>query len=409
MMDKIREAFPSLSRKQGSRPLVYLDGPAGSQVPEPVIDAIADYYCTSNANTHGWFVTSQETDYIIEEARNKAATFLGAQGGHTISFGPNMTNLNFSLSKAIGRLLNPGDEILITQLDHESNRAPWLALREKGVIVREVNLRKDGILDYEDFKKKLTERTRLVAVGYASNLLGTVNDIPWIRKLTYGMGAWLLVDAVHQAPHFPINVQTLGCDFLLCSAYKFYGPHVGILYCKPGLLDQLPTDRLCTQDQRAPYRIETGTQHHAAIAGVTATIDFIATLGQGETERERLKTAMEYIHDLEYRLGAQLYNGLKEIEYVKVIGPSFEAPMRTPTLSFTMQDISPKEVCRRLAEYGVCAWAGHFYALRAVEVLGLLEQDGVSRMGICIYNTEEEIDYTLDAVRKIANTLGMVH
>lgn len=246
MNDFVRQQFPALQRVHNGSPLVFLDGPAGTQVPAMVIEAIADYYKNSNANTHGQFVTTQETDAIMEATRENIATFLGAADASTISLGQNMTSLNFSLSRAVARTLQPGDEILITQLDHEANRGPWLTLREQGIVVKEVRLLPSGMLDYEDLEHKLSDRTRLLAMGYSSNILGTVNDVYLARKLTYQVGAWLLLDAVHYAPHLPIDVQALGCDFLLCSAYKFYGPHVGILYSKPGLLDRIPTDRLRT-------------------------------------------------------------------------------------------------------------------------------------------------------------------
>ena len=226
----IRQQFPILQRKVNRKPLIFLDGPAGTQVPQSVIDAISNYYKTSNANAHGAFITSHETDAMMDNLRQKIADFLGAVDPPCISLGANMTTLNYSLSHAIGRRLQPGDEILITQLDHEANRAPWLALRSKGMVVREVHQQKDGTLDYEDFKNKINERTRLVAMSYASNIFGTVNDVALVRKWTYEVNAWLLLDAVHYAPHLPIYVQSIGCDFLLCSAYKFYdGAHLHTL------------------------------------------------------------------------------------------------------------------------------------------------------------------------------------
>ncbi|HJX27887.1 MAG TPA: aminotransferase class V-fold PLP-dependent enzyme, partial [Thermoanaerobaculia bacterium] len=238
---RARRDFASLARVVNGRPLAFLDGPAGTQVPEPVIAAMTGYYRTSNANTHGEFVTSRETDHLLDATREAVGAFLGAPSWREVSFGQNMTTLNFLLSQALVRVMKPGDEIVITQLDHEANRGPWLELRERGVTVREVALRPDGTLDPEDFARQVTGRTRLIAVGAASNALGTVNDLALARRLADDAGAWLLLDAVHYAAHFPVDVQALGCDFLLCSAYKFYGPHVGILYARPGLLDELPT------------------------------------------------------------------------------------------------------------------------------------------------------------------------
>lgn len=399
----IRQQFPVLQRQVNNKPLIFLDGPAGTQVPQMVIDAIANYYKTSNANSHGQFITSQETDVILDETRENAAAFLGAEGAHTISLGANMTTLNFSLSRAIARMLQPGDEILITQLDHEANRGPWLALREQGIIVREVQLLPDGTLDYQDLENKVTERTRLLAMGYASNILGTINDVQYAREVTYRVGAWLLLDAVHYAPHLPLAVQEIGCDFLLCSAYKFYGPHVGILYSRPGLLDRLPTDRLRTAYQHAPYSIETGTANHAAIAGVNAAIQFIASLGKGENRRAQLLHAMQQIRSHESKMLKKLYAGLSSIAGVQIIGPDADTTPRAPTLAITVSGKTPTEVCQQLNRYNVCAWDGHFYAIRATEVLGLLEKGGVTRLGISVYTTEEEIDYTLEIFKKRTN------
>ena len=399
--EKCRKDFPSLNRKVNGCQLAYLDGPGGSQVPKQVIDAISNYYKNSNSNTHGNFITSEESDKIIKAARQSAADFLGAESSRCISFGANMTTLNFSLSKAIARSLQKGDEILITQLDHEANRGPWLNLREQGIVVREVLLKQDGTLDYFDFEKKINERTRLVAVGLASNALGTVNNIKLIRQLTYEAGALLLADAVHYAPHFPIDVQNLGADFLVCSAYKFYGPHVGILYAKEGLLERFPADNLRTQVQSAPHRIETGTLNHAAVAGIKSAIDFIALFGRGDSLRAALVDAMNKIHSYEHQLALNLYTGLKKIKSVKVYGPDFDESLRAPTVSFTVEGITAADVCRKLGEKGLCLWDGHFYAIRAVEVLGLYEKGGLIRAGISIYNTKEEIKRLLDEIKLI--------
>jgi cysteine desulfurase family protein (TIGR01976 family) len=401
-----RADFPSLGRAYKGHTLAYLDGPAGTQVPQQVIEAIAGYYRTCNANTHGQFITTRESDAMIEAARETSATFLGAEGKECISFGANMTTLSFSLSKAIARQLRPGDEILITQLDHEANRAPWLTLREQGVVVREIAIRKDATLDYNDFRGKVNERTRLVAMGWASNAFGTVNDIGLVREITYRIGAWLLVDAVHYAPHFPMDVRPAGIDFLLCSAYKFYGPHVGILYARKGLLDQLQTDRLRTIDPRSPWRIETGTLNHAAIAGVKAAIDYIASLGKGETQRARMVSAMESIASYEHRLGAKAYAGLARIPGVTVYGQTFRSERRAPTISFTVEGKRAEEVSALLGEMGLCTWNGHFYAIRPVEILGLLERGGVTRIGFSLYNTADEVERLLEGVREIARSSG---
>jgi cysteine desulfurase family protein (TIGR01976 family) len=312
-----------------------------------------------------------------------------------------MTTLNYSLARAIGRYLQPGDEILITQLDHEANRGSWLSLRSTGIIVREIRVLPNGTLDYTDFESKLNDRTRLVAMGYASNIFGTVNNIPLARKLTHEAGAWLLLDAVHFAPHLPISVENIGCDFLLCSAYKFYGPHVGILYARHGLLDRLPTDCLRTQEQHAPYRIETGTLNHAAIAGVGAAIDFIAGFEDGINLRQKILNGMHLIRNRELEHFNLLYSGLSKIVGLKIYGPPANETLRAPTLSFTMDGITAGQVCTKLAALGICAWDGHFYAIRAAEVLGLIEKGGVTRMGISVYTTKDEIEMTIKAVSEL--------
>jgi cysteine desulfurase family protein (TIGR01976 family) len=373
-------------------------------MPQQVIDAIVHYYMTCNANTHGQFITAHESDQMLEEARATVAAFLGAGSSRTISFGANMTTLNFALSKAIARSLQAGDEILVTQLDHEANRGPWLTLREQGILVREIGMTKDATLDEDDFRAKVNGRTRLVAMGMASNAFGTVNDVALARRLTREVGAWLLVDAVHYAPHFSIDVRAFDVDFLLCSAYKFYGPHVGILYSRDGLLEELNTDRLLTQDQAAPYRIETGTLNHAAIAGVKAAIEYIASIGNGTDLGSRIVSAMERLGVHERSLAVVLFNGLKSIKGVTVRGPSFDVPRRAPTVSFTLTGKRPEEVCAHAAEQGVCIWDGHFYALRPVEVLGLLEQGGVTRVGVSLYTTQDEINRLLQGVQEISAT-----
>jgi cysteine desulfurase family protein (TIGR01976 family) len=398
----VRNQFPSLQRRNNELPMVFLDGPAGTQVPQQVIDAISNYYKNSNSNTHGAFVTTKETDHVIHLMRTRMAELLGAESENSISIGQNMTTLNFGLARAMSRVLKPGDEVLITQLDHEANRGPWLTLGDVGVKVREVKLLPTGVLDYEDFGTKVNENTRLVCMGMSSNCIGTVNNFKFARELTYRYNSLLLLDAVHYAPHFSIDVQDIGCDFLLCSAYKFYGPHVGILYSKPGLLDRLPTDRLRTAGQTAPDCIETGTLNHAAIAGVSAAVDFVAGLGNGASMREKLVDAYGKIGAHEFALASRLYSGLSKITGVKIIGQDFSSVSRTPTLSFTMEGKPALFVCEQLARKNICAWDGHFYAIHAIEVLGLLERGGVTRMGISVYNTQAEIDMVLEEVDRIS-------
>jgi len=401
IIDNIRENFPALKREIKNSPVVYFDGPGGTQVPSRVIRAISNYYRFYNSNTHGHFQSSRQTDHIIVAARNNISDLLGAEGGHTISIGQNMTSLNFTLSRAFSRLFRPGDEVVITQLDHEANRGPWLTLREAGVKIREVKLLPEGVLDEEDLKRKMNENTRLIAMGMASNALGTVNNLKLGRKLAYETGALLLLDAVHYVPHFSVNVHQLGVDLLLCSSYKFYGPHLGFLYAKPGILDGLPVDRLRTQDQHAPYCIETGTLNHAALAGVNATIAFLSAIGEGEAIRDRLVSAMHKINAHEQNLAKLLYNEIHGIKKLQIIGPGFDNGQRAPTISFVHQKLHPDYICTVLAEQGISAWNGHFYAIRAMEVLGLQERGGVTRIGISMYNTVEDVEKLVGILKKI--------
>jgi cysteine desulfurase family protein (TIGR01976 family) len=398
----IRKQFPSLQRLHDGMPMIFTDGPAGTQVPHSVIDAISHYYKNSNANSHGAFITTRETVQVIDRMRDSMATLLGATGRETISVGHNMTTLSFALARGLSRVFRPGDEVLITQLDHEANRGPWLTLRDAGVKVREVKLLPTGVLDYEDFASKINENTRLVCMGMSANSIGTVNNFRLVRELTYKYNAWLLLDAVHYAPHFSIDVQALGCDFLLCSAYKFYGPHLGFLYSKPGLLDRIPTDRLRTAAQAAPFCIETGTPNFAAMEGVSAAIDFLASVGIGNSKREKLVDAYQHIAAHEHALASRLYAGLKSIAGVTVIGQDFTKPSRTPTVSFTLDGKTPAMVCEQLAKKNICAWDGHFYAIRTIETLGLLEKGGVTRLGLSVYNTEDEVTMVIDEIKKIA-------
>ncbi|HEV2855560.1 MAG TPA: cysteine desulfurase-like protein [Thermoanaerobaculia bacterium] len=400
--ERCRRDFPSLARTFNGRPIAYLDGPAGTQVPEPVIAAMSDYYRAANANTHGEFPVSRDTDRLLHETRVAAAAFLGAPDWRSVSFGQNMTTLTYSLSYAVTRALEPGDEIVITQLDHEANRGPWLNLPERGIVVREAALRPDGRLDLDDLARQITKRTRLVALGLASNALGTVNleAAALARRLSKEVGAWLFLDAVHYAAHFPVDVVALDADFLLCSAYKFYGPHVGLLYTRPGLLEALRVDRLRTQEEEAPWRIETGTLNHAALVGVKAAVEYIASWGTGAALRERIVSAMAGIAAYEHGLGAYYYENVGRIPGVAVRGPDFSGP-RAPTVSITLEGVRPIDAARALGERGIQVWDGHFYALRPIEALGLAERGGVLRAGIAMYNTREEIDRLLEGVEAL--------
>ncbi|MGA0957160.1 MAG: cysteine desulfurase-like protein [Flavobacteriaceae bacterium] len=398
---QIRDFFPSIGRvDHNNNQIIYLDGPGGTQVPIQVIEAISQYYIKSNANTHGEFITSQETDKVMDDLRLKMSEFLGSDSPDTISIGQNMTSLNYSLARALTKKFNSGDEVIITELDHEANRGPWRVLEEVGVKLIEVCLLQNGELDYEDFRNKINDKTVMVCMGMSSNALGTLNDFKLVKSFL-PENCLFLLDAVHYAPHFSINVKELGCDFLLCSAYKFYGPHVGFLYSKPGLLEQLETDRLVVQDQKAPYIIETGTLNHAACAGVSAAIDFIANIGEGSSYRGKLINAFSKISSHEFELAKQLYDSINNLDKVNVVGKDFLETKRTPTVSFIHSDLSPKEVCKALASENICAWNGHFYALKAIQKLQLEHRGGVTRLGVSIYNTKEEIEKTVSIIKSI--------
>jgi cysteine desulfurase family protein (TIGR01976 family) len=396
-----RRDFPALVKNPE---LAFLDGPGGSQVPSVVVDAIADVYASCNVNTHGNFAPSREVDRRMQVARSVVAAFLGAQSGACISFGQSMTTLSFDLSVAIGRTLAKGDEVLITQLDHEGNRGPWLSLQERGVVVREVRLMESGELDAADMAAKITPRTKLFAIGASANSLGTVNDLALARRLSREVGALLVIDAVHYAPHFPIDVQALDTDFLLCSGYKFYGPHVGVLYSRPGALDRLPTDRLSVQDPAAPYRIETGTLNHAAIDGVRAAVEYIASWGSGASLRERIVDAMTHISAYEHDLAKYYHDAVLRIAGVRVWGPDFDAGrVRAPTVSLTLKKATAAQAAIALGEQGICVWDGDFYAARPVQVLGLAEGGGLLRTGISMYNTRDELNRLLAGLDRLAS------
>ena len=397
-----RKDFPALQRPREGLELAFLDGPGGSQVPTAVIEAIADFYATCNVNTHGNFPPSREVDRRMERARAAVATFLGAEAAECISFGQNMTTLNFALSVGIGRTLKPGDEVLITQLDHEANRGPWLGLRDRGVLIQEVRLKESGVLDTDDMASKISARTKVFALGASSNALGTVNDIALARRLTLEVGALLVVDAVHYAPHFPLDVRAMDVDFLLCSGYKFYGPHVGVLYSKPGALERLPTDRLRVQDPAAPYRIETGTLNHAAIDGLRAAVEYIAGWGAGATLRQRIVDAMAGIAAYEHQLANSLYEGVRRIPGVRVWGPDFAARARAPTVSITLDKHTAAAAATALGAEGICVWDGNFYAARAVEVLGLADRGGLLRAGISMYSTQDDIRRLLRGIERLS-------
>lgn len=399
--DAIRQHFPALARREGGRWVAYFDGPGGTQVPREVSDAVTGYLLHHNANTHWAYPTSIETDAAIARARRTIADFLNARDDE-IAFGQNMTSLTFHVARGIGRRLTVGDEIVVTELDHHANIAPWRALAvERGVTVRMVRMHPDtGQLDWDDLERSVSNRTKVVAIGAASNALGTINDIVRATRLAHAAGAIAFVDAVHYAPHQLVDVRDIGCDFLACSAYKFYGPHIGILYGTSERILEVDVPRLEPAPDTAPERLETGTQNHEGIVGAAAAVDFLASLGAGETRRARLESAFEGLHARGTALVTSLWNGLTAIPGVRVFGPPPSAP-RTPTISFVVAGRSSTDVARQLADRALYASNGDFYAATVIERIGMAP-DGVVRAGCACYTTEDEVDRLISAVAEIA-------
>jgi cysteine desulfurase family protein (TIGR01976 family) len=405
-VESSRRQFPALTRAVSGKPAVFLDGPAGSQVPQSVITAMVNYLSATNANHGGVFATSRESDHILTEARRAAADFVGASDPNEIVFGANMTTLTFALSRALAKTWQPGDEIIVTQLDHDANIAPWvLAAQDAGATIREVAVKKkDCTLDLDDLKAKLSPRTKLAAITCASNLCGTVTPLREIARLVQKHGALLFLDAVHFAPHRAIDVVRWDCDFLVCSAYKFFGPHVGVLWGKRELLGMLPAYKVRPALDEIPDRWMTGTQNHEGIAGLRAAIDYLAEIGWRASigsgaRREAIVAAMEAITQHEQLLLKQLLLGLNEMESIKIHGLTDLKRLdeRVPTVAFTHKWLKPRMVVEKLAEQGIFAWHGNNYALRLSEVLGL-EPDGAIRLGLLHYNTAAEVDRTLDVL-----------
>jgi cysteine desulfurase family protein (TIGR01976 family) len=400
MISEIRRCFPALGRIHRGHPVAYFDGPGGTQVPRAVVEAMEDYLYHHNANTHWSYPTSEETDAIIDAARGALGDFLNANAAEIV-FGANMTTLTCHLARALGREFERGDEIVVTELDHHANIAPWQWLKkEREVTVRMAKMIPEtGELDWEDFSRQLTSRAKLVAIGAASNALGTINDVKRAAEMAHSFGAKIFVDAVHYAPHGLIDVREWSCDFLACSAYKFYGPHIGILWGRYDLLGALDFPKLIPAPDSAPERAETGTQNHEGIAGAAAAVDFLASLGAGETRRASLRTAFEQLQKRGDALVTQLWNGLSEINRVRLHGPR-PGTARTPTIAFTVDGVPSMEVARKLADRGIFLSHGDFYAMTVVERLGLA-REGLVRAGCACYTTAEEIDRLLSGIRAL--------
>jgi cysteine desulfurase family protein (TIGR01976 family) len=401
-VEEIRSHFPALERRHGGERVAYFDGPGGTQVPREVAEAMSDYLYNHNANTHWAYPTSAETDELLERSRETLADFLGASHDEIV-FGANATTLAYHVSRTLGRTFEAGDEIVVTELDHHANVAPWQALeRERGIVLRVVRMNTEtGALDWDDFESKVNERTKVVAVGAASNALGTLTDLSRAGKLTESVCAYMFVDAVHYAPHQLADVRAMRCDFLVCSAYKFYGPHVGALFCRRELLQTLPFPKLIPAPDYAPEVAETGTQNHEGIVGAAAAVEFLASLAEGETRRERLRASFEALHARGSRLTKILWEGLSEIDGVTLYGPRPEEP-RTPTVAFTVRGVASTEVARRLAARGLFLSHGDFYAATVVERLNLLPE-GLVRAGAACYTNAEEVERLVAGVGEIAH------
>ena len=407
-VEALRAEFPALRRQQDGRPVVFLDGPGGTQVPQRVIDAVASYLTDTNANAGGAFSTSEASDGMVDEAHAAVADFLGAASPDEIKFGYNMSTLTLHIGRSIGSTLGAGDEIVVTTLDHEANVSTWEAMAaDRGVTVRKVDIREDDVtLDLEDLESKLNARTRLVAVGYASNAVGTINPVREIVARAHEVGALTYVDAVAYAPHAPIDVQAIDTDFLVCSAYKWFGPHLGALYGKADVLDSLPAFKV----RPAHDRFETGTAAFESIAGTLAATDYLRDVGRrfggpdGTSRREELAAGMRAIVDYERALVTTLIDGLEAIPGLTIHGITDRARFgeRVPTVSVSIEGVHPRAAAEELGRRGVFVWDGDFYATGLIERLGKADGGGVLRLGLVHYNTAGEVDRVLEEVERLA-------
>ncbi len=407
-VEAIRARFPALALTHEGRPIAFFDGPGGTQVPDSVIDAVSRYYRESNANHGGAFTTSERSDAIGEDAHAALADLLGVDGDE-ITLGPNMTTLTFHISRSIAATMRPGDEIVVSGLDHQANVDPWIAAaRDNEVIVRtwEPNLA-DCTLRLHDLEPLLNERTRLVAVGWASNAVGTINPIAEIAAAAHRVGAWVYVDAVHAAPHLPLDARAVDADFVACSVYKFFGPHVGAVYGRREVLERLPAYKV----RPASHKFETGTGNFEGWAGSVAAVEYIADVGRqyggatsDSSRRDAIQAGMRAIRAYEMDLHRHLAARLSRVKGIRMHGLTAEEDMdrRTPTLSITVDGISPRDVATRLGERGIAVWDGDFYATGLMERLGLAP-DGVVRIGLTHYNTRAEVDRLADELQELAS------
>lgn len=408
-VEACRRQFPALQQRMDNKRPMFLDGPGGTQVPQRVLDAMVHYLTVCNANQGGAFTTSRASDAILNDAHQAAADLLNAPSADEIVFGANMTTLTFHLSRSFGRTLRPGDEILVTRLDHDANVSPWvLAARDAGATARFVDIHpEDCTLDLDDLRRQLNSKVRLLAVGCASNVVGTVNSVREISRLAHEARALVYLDAVHYAPHGLIDVREWGCDFLACSAYKFFGPHVGILWGRRELLTDLPAYKLRPAAEELPGRWMTGTQNHEGLAGVAAAVDYIASIGTtsapAASRREQLIRAFTVIQDYERSLTIRLLDGLMSRPRFRVWGVTSREQLawRVPTISITAVDRTPLQIAEHLAAREIYTWNGNMYALELTERLGLEERGGFLRLGLVHYNTFEEVDRVLLALDEL--------
>jgi len=400
-LESIRARFPALQRQHVGKPVAYFDGPGGTQVPREVAEAMSDYLFHHNANTHWNYPTSAETDAALAHAREAFADFFNASS-REVAFGNNMTTITLHVSRALGRNWGPGDEIVVTELDHQANVSPWHALeKERGVTIRSVPVDlKSGELKWDELEQAITSNTRLVAIGAASNALGTIASVPEVARLAHGRGALCYADAVHFAAHRSIDVKVMDCDFLVCSPYKFYGPHTGVLYAKADIMAGLDVAKVAPATNEIPERMETGTQNHEGIVGAGAAVGFLASLAAGPTRRERLVRAMDALHTRGDELFARLWQGLTTIKGVRCYGPPPGRP-RTPTVSFTVGGMASADVAKALAREGIFASDGNFYATGVLKSYGI-GSEGLVRAGCACYTTGPEVDRLIEEVRRIS-------
>jgi cysteine desulfurase family protein (TIGR01976 family) len=410
-IDDIRTAFPAVSGATGEAAPIFLDNPAGTQLPRRVVDAVCAAMIDASSNLGGYFAGSRNADAIWERSHQAMADMLGAASMREIIIGPSMTTLTLHLSRSIARTLSPGDEIIVTRMDHEGDVSPWLLMAEdNGLVVKWLPFNPESWrIEPEDLAACLTDRTRLLALNYASNLTGSINDVPALTAMAKVAGAMVFVDAVQFAPHGFIDVQALGCDFLACSAYKFFGPHLGVVWGRESLLRDLPAYKCRCADDSLPARFETGTPQTELLAGLEATVEYLAWVGcitgHSGDRRSLLAGALEAFADYEHRMTAKLIDGIIGLGGTTVHGitnPNRIAE-RVPTVSFTHREAAPKQIAKRLAGDGICVWSGHNYAYEVVRQLGLDEEQGVVRIGLAHYNTESEVDAVLAALARILN------